>query len=97
MVRYLQVNNFTANIQNGIPVKGFVFVNYKTGSGFNLSEVDKKEALQLLLKETWVNPKTTFVEAFFEWVEKTPFYRMTYSDNNKMIETVSMLLNDDSD
>jgi hypothetical protein len=59
--------------------------------------VDKKEALQLLLKETWVNPKPPFVKAFFEWVEKTSFYRMTYSDNNKMIETVNRLLNDDSD
>lgn len=95
MVRYLQVDNFTKKSQKGIPVVGFVFVNYKSGSGFKLSEVNKKEALQLLLKETWVNPKTTFVNSFFEWVEKTPFYRMTYSDNNKMIETIKMLLNDD--
>jgi hypothetical protein len=92
MVRYLQVNNFTANVQNGIPVVGFVFVNYKTGSGLNLSEVNKKEALQLLLKETWVNPKPAFVKAFFDWVEKTPFYRMTYSDNEKMISAITKML-----
>jgi hypothetical protein len=95
MVRYLQVNNFAGNLKEGIPVKGFVFVNYKPGSGFSLSEVHKKEALQFLLKETWVNPKPVFVSAFFEWVEKTPFYRMTYSDSEKMIETVKMLLNDE--
>jgi hypothetical protein len=95
MVRYLHVNNFAGNLKKGIPVKGFVFVSYKSGSGFNLSEVNKKEALQLLLKETWVNPKPAFVQAFFEWVEKTPFYRMTYSDNEKMIETVKMMLNDE--
>jgi hypothetical protein len=95
MVRYLQVNNFARDLKNGIPVKGFVFVSYKSGSGFNLSEVNKKEALQLLLKETWVNPKPAFVQAFFEWVEKTPFYRMTYSDNYKMIKKVKMMLNDE--
>ncbi|HSM47493.1 MAG TPA: hypothetical protein VK872_06720, partial [Draconibacterium sp.] len=73
-------------------VVGFVFVNYKTGSGFMLSEVNKKEALQLLLKETWVNPKPAFVKAFFDWIEKTTFYRMTYSDNEIMINAIKNLL-----
>jgi hypothetical protein len=92
MVRYLPVNNFTESLPDGIPVAGFIFVNYKAGSGFSLAEVAKKEALQLLLQETWVNPKTSFIQAFFEWVEKTPFYKMTYSDNNKMISTIKNML-----
>jgi hypothetical protein len=92
MVRYLPVNNFSENQVNGIPVASFIFVNYQAGSRFDLSEVGKKEALQLLLRETWVNPKTSLINAFFGWVEKTPFYRMTYSDNEKMISTIKNML-----
>jgi len=95
MVRYLPVNNFSAAIKNGIPVAGFVFVEYQKGSSFGLNQVSKKEAIQLLLKETWVNPATEFVKAFFEWVEKTNFYRMTYSDNDKMISTIKNMLMDE--
>jgi hypothetical protein len=92
MVRYLPVHNFPENLLNGIRVAGFIFVSYQPGSGFNLSEVSKKEAIQLLLKETWVNPKTELVSAFFEWIGKTNFYRMTYSDNEPMINTIKNLL-----
>ncbi len=92
MVRYLPVNNFSENMLNGIRVSGFISVSYQAGSGFSITDVSKKEALQFLLKETWVNPKPAFVKAFFEWVEKTPFYRMTYSDNEKMVSGIKSLL-----
>jgi hypothetical protein len=95
MVRYLPVNNYSSAIKKGIPVHGFVFVEYQKESSFGINQVSKKEAIQLLLKETWVNPTAEFVTAFFEWVEKTSFYRMTYSDNDKMISTIkNMLLNE---
>jgi len=96
MVRYLPVYNFQENLTYGIRVAGFIFVSYQPGSGFNLLEVSKKEALQLLLKETWVNPKTEFIKAFFDWVEKTNFYRMTYSDNDKMIISIKNMLMDEN-
>jgi hypothetical protein len=83
-------------IKSGIPVMGFVFVEYQPDSSFSLNQVSKKEALQLLLKETWVNPKTEFVIAFFDWIEKTNFYRMTYSDNDKMISTIKNMLMDEN-
>jgi hypothetical protein len=92
MVRYLPVNNFSEDIKNGIPVTGFVFVEYQPESSFALNNVSKKEAIQLLLKETWVNPKTEFVTAFFEWIGKTNFYRMTYSNNEIMINAITNLL-----
>ena len=95
MVRYLPVNNFSAAIKNGIPVAGFVFVEYQKECSFGINQVSKKEAIQLLLKETWVNPATEYVTAFFEWVERTNFYRMTYSDNDKMISTIKNMLMDE--
>lgn len=92
MVRYLPVNNYSETEKNGIPVTGFVFVEYRKGSSFDLKTVSKKEALQLLLKETWVNPTPDFVTAFFAWIEKTNFYRMTYSDNDAMIKTIKNMI-----
>jgi hypothetical protein len=95
MVRYLPANNYSTELKNGIPVTGFIFVEYQAKSDFCLNAVSKKEAVQLLLKETWVNPKTEFVTAFFNWIEKTNFYRMTYSDNETMISTIKdMIINE---
>lgn len=95
MVRYLPVYNFSENLLNGIRVSCFIFVSYQAESGFRITDVSKKEALQFLLKETWVNPKPAFVKAFFEWVEKTPFYLMTYSDNEKMVSGIKSLLSNE--
>lgn len=95
MVRYLPVYNYDEKLLDGIGVSAFVFVKYEAGSGFSFSAIDKKEALQLLLQETWVNPKSKFVDAFFTWVENTPFYRMTYDNNEKMIAAVKKLLTND--
>jgi hypothetical protein len=92
MVRYLPANNFSEIHKNGIPVNCFIFVDFKSEIGFELNPVTKKEALQFLLKETWVNPTSDYVSAFFEWIEKTNFYRMTYSDNVKMINSIKKLI-----
>ena len=92
MVRYLPANNFTKIYKNGIPVSSFIFVNFKPESRLEINPVTKKEALQFLLKETWVNPSTEYVTAFFEWVEKTNFYSMTYSDNVKMINSIKKMI-----
>lgn len=95
MVRYLPANNFSSIHNNGIPVYSFIFVDFRSESSFNLNYVTKKEALQFLLKETWVNPSPEFVIAFFGWIEKTKFYRMTYSDNEIMINTIKKMLLDE--
>jgi len=90
LVRYLPVNN-QDYFRNGIKTAGIVFVKYQSGSGFSLVETGKKEALQHFLKETWVNPKARYVQAFFEWIDNTPFYKITYSDNERMIQAVEAL------
>lgn len=90
LVRYLPVNN-QEYFRNGIKTAGIIFVNFVPGSGFSLVETGKKEALQHFLKETWVNPKARYVQSFFEWIDNTPFYKITYSDNERMIRAVEAL------
>lgn len=93
-VRYLPVFNVDEHTK-GVTVKAFVFVQYSKSEPFNFEEVTKKKALELLLQETWVNPTPELVTAFFEWIGKTYFYRLTYSDNEKMISTIKNIFGND--
>jgi hypothetical protein len=89
-VKYLPVFNIDKH-STGVPVKAFVFVQFTKSEPFNFEEVTKKKALELLLQETWVNPTPELVMAFFDWIGVTDFYRLTYSDNEKMISTIKNL------
>lgn len=91
IVRYLSVENLSGDYESGFPVKAFVFVKYDKHSESIIEEVTKKEALQHLLKETWVKPETENIEKFFDWIENTTFYRLQYSDNQLAIDFVQRL------
>lgn len=94
-VRYLPVFNLTDNSQNGFPVKAFVFVKYSKEDQFEFEPIMKAKALELLLRETWVNPRESFVKAFFEWVEQTPFYRLHYNTTKQALDAMKHLFEDD--
>lgn len=93
MVKYLPVYNVKTDLIKGTKVKAFVFVNYSKSGGFNFEEVNKKQALQYLLEETWVNPEPEYVTGFFEWVERTDFYSLQYSKTNEALEVVQKIFN----
>jgi len=87
-----QVSRITSDFR--LPTKALVFVGYNNSSSFIFEEVGKKEALRLLLKEIWVNPQPENVTRFFEWMEKTPFYRLQYSQTNEALEVAEKLFAD---
>ncbi len=93
LVKYIPVYNTTEESDNGTPVKAFVFVKYSKTDNHIFEEVDKKEALQLLLKETWVNPEPEIINSFFNWVEQTTFYKLYYSENGQAIDVVRKIFN----
>jgi hypothetical protein len=90
-VRYLPVHNQDEISEAPYPVKALVFVSYKKSAPFVFEEVEKKEALQILLEETWVNPKAENVSRFFSWVDKTPFFRLQYSETAQALEATEKL------
>lgn len=90
-VRYLPVDNRNEIKSAPYPVKALVFVRYTASGSTIFNEVDKKEALQLLLKETWVNPIPEMVNYFFDWIEKTSFYSLQYSVTNQALEAINKL------
>lgn len=89
LVKYIPVYNTTEWFEAGTPVKAFVSVKYSKTDKHIFEEVDKKEALQLLLKETWVNPEPEIVKSFFNWVEQTTFYKLHYSETGQALDAVS--------
>ena len=91
-VRYIPVCNTDESTADGVPVKAFVFVQYSANAKAVFKAVQKREALQLLLKETWVNPEPEFVKAFFDWIDRTEFYRLTYSRTEEALATVKTIL-----
>ena len=90
-VQYLPVENLSGNYESGFPIKAFVFVKYDSEAKPVFEPVDKKTALQELLEETWVKPENKNVEAFFNWVENTHFYRLHYSENQQALNFVEQL------
>ncbi len=90
-VRYLTVRNQTEINNAPYPVKALVFVKFKKSAPYLFEKVEKKDALQLLLKETWVNPDTENVSRFFDWVGKTPFFRLQYSKTNEALEATEKI------
>jgi len=90
-VRYIPVCNIDESTADGVPVKAFVFVQYSANTDAVFKAVQKREALQLLLKETWVNPEPEFVKAFFDWIDRTEFYRLTYSRTEEAVAAVKTI------
>jgi len=93
MVKYLPVNNISDELIKGSTVKAFVFVNYTDSGEFVFDPVSKKQALQILLEETWVNPEPKYVKGFFDWIERTDFYNLQYSRTKEALEIVQKIFN----
>ena len=89
-VRYLPINN-SLKSKKGFLAKNFIFIRYSAHSPSIFEEVPKKTALQLLLQETWVNPISQNVAAFFNWFDKTKFFELKYSETEDAINVVTNL------
>lgn len=91
VVRHLPVENNKPGTQTAFPVKAFVFVKYSETEPSVFEEIDKREAIQTLLPETWVNPDPENVAQFFNWFEQISFYHLQYADYQDAINAISLL------
>ncbi|MCG6187534.1 phosphoenolpyruvate carboxykinase (ATP) [Maribellus maritimus] len=87
-VRYLPLENNTSMI---FPVKEFVFVKYDKEVEFEWNKMDTLDAIKLLLEQTWVAPTFRNAEILFDRVEKSSFFQLTYSNNEKALQTIKQL------
>ncbi|PQJ82592.1 phosphoenolpyruvate carboxykinase (ATP) [Polaribacter glomeratus] len=93
IVRYLKPNNddFFAHL----PCDGLVFIKYTKDAELNFKELSKIDAFQQLVPDSWLSPKKENAQLFLDWFEGLNCYQLTYSNNEKMIETVTKIFNND--
>ncbi|WP_237276233.1 phosphoenolpyruvate carboxykinase (ATP) [Tenacibaculum ovolyticum] len=93
IVRYLPTNNI--NYQSKKPCKALVFIKYKKDSDLVVDKISNIKAFEQLVPDSWLSPMQENVEVFLDWFSSLPCYQLTYSDNSKMITTVSKIFNDE--
>ncbi|MDY0780103.1 hypothetical protein [Tenacibaculum sp. IB213877] len=92
-VRYLPPNN--TNYTNNLPCKKLVFIKYRENADLTFETISKIDAFQRLLPDSWISEKVNNVSVFFNWFNSLHCYELTYSNNEKMINTVKHLFEND--
>lgn len=92
--RFLPLQQTPAKIKQGHKIKAVVFLKYDQREKLQYSSVSKKEAIQLLLKETWVNPLPNNVARFLDWAAEVPFYKLTYNHTSPALKSIKKLLDE---
>jgi hypothetical protein len=77
----------------GVTCKAIVLVKYDGNVDFQLEKMEPGEAFAQLVPDSWIYPSKQNAKRFLEWFAGLEHYRLTYSNNKKMIETVKSILN----
>lgn len=75
-----------------VPCKALIFVKFDKNSDFYLEPMTHEKAFQQLVPDSWISPEPGNANKFINWFLSLPCYEMTYSDNEKMVQTVKHLL-----
>ena len=93
IVRFLKPNN--DNYFTHLPCNDLIFIKYEKDSGLIIDKISKIDAFQQLVPDSWLSPLKENANVFLNWFENLNCYQLTYSNNEKMIETVSKLFNNE--
>ncbi len=87
LVRYLPVEGKALPT----PVKEIIFIKYDPAVDFKMEHLPRLEALKMLLDETWTSPLPENAGQFLDWYCGISCYRLTYSNNEKALQTIAKL------
>ncbi|MFY7669585.1 hypothetical protein ACOSP6_00720 [Tenacibaculum sp. MEBiC06402] len=90
IVRFLPPKTNQPNYN--LPCNDLVFIKYEKNSGLQFEQISKIDAFQQLIPDSWISNKEENVEVFLNWFSNTNCYKLTYSENDKMVETIKNLL-----
>lgn len=79
--------------KNYYPCKSVILVNYKKDTETELKEISIDEILQTLIPESWFSHNEKNAQSFLNWLSATKFYKLTYSENNTMLDLISKVFN----
>lgn len=92
-IKYLPVDS---NIMKmAFPVNEFVFIKYDKSVDFLLEKIEPLNAIKQLLDEAWIPASPQNVEIFLDKILKASYYKLTYSDNQKALDTIAQLFEND--
>ena len=86
VVRYLPPT--TINYKKSFPCKALVFIKYDKTIDFEMKQISNLKAFENLIPDSWISPKSENVSIFLDWFSSLPCYQLTYSSNQKMIEAI---------
>lgn len=92
-VRYLPPKEIDYHLT--YPCKALIFIKYDSHVDFELESISSVEAFESLIPDSWISQKSENVAIFLDWFSSLPCYRLTYSNNQKMIEQVGSILNNE--
>jgi hypothetical protein len=93
IVRYLPPRNINYDLK--LKCKALVFVKYNAEVELDIKPISKINAFQQLIPDSWISPIEKNTTVFLDWFLELPSYQLTYSNNSKMIETISKIFNDE--
>jgi len=93
IVRYLPPSDI--EYQKKYPCKAFIFIKYDSNTDFEFKEIDRIEAFQNLIPDSWISQKLENVAVFLDWFSSLPCFELSYANNQKMTEKIGQLLKDE--
>ena len=76
-------------------MKEFVFIKYDPSVEFEWIRLDPITGIKKLLDQSWVSPKIGTAEILFEYLANWSFCQLTYSNNEKALEVINNLFQND--
>lgn len=93
VVRFLPPKNLNYDLK--LPCKALIFIKYNSNIELKINKISKIEAFQKLIPDSWISPAKKNATIFLDWFLELPCYQLVYSNNKKMIESVSKIFNDE--
>jgi len=73
------------------PCNNVIHVRYDKDGKNTLTEIDKSEAIKQFLPDAWIACNKKHAKKFINWIIKTNFYSLHYSNNEKAIDLIKKL------
>ena len=88
-VKYLA--NKKNDYNQKLTCKALIFIKYNPKIELEINTISLIEAFQQLVPDSWISTIEENVDIFLDWFLEQPCYQLTYSNNKKMIDTVSKI------
>lgn len=93
IVRYLPPKEI--EYSKSFPCKALVFIKYDKNVEFSLNPISNLTAFEGLVPDSWISSVPENVTIFLNWFSSLPCYQLTYSNNEKMINAVKKIFEND--